>query len=90
MGSNSLVGQGGDEQSAATAAATADLSRRLESVNARLDKSQKQLALAKEKESYMPSRQPEAVSSKTGSRPGHVEPPVDDIALDNIAEVNLP
>ena len=50
MGSDSLVGQGGDEQSAATAAATADLSRRLESVNARLDKSQKQLALAKEKE----------------------------------------
>jgi len=50
MGSDSQVGQGVDEQSAATAAATADLSRRLESFNSRLDKSQKQLALAKEKE----------------------------------------
>ena len=49
MGSDSLVGQG-DEHSAATAAATADLSRRLESVNASLDKSQRHLALAKEKE----------------------------------------
>jgi len=49
MGSDSLVGQG-DEYSAATAAATADLSRRLESVNASLDKSQRHLALAKEKE----------------------------------------